>query len=152
MIPPVDPADPDFSDSHRAMSIEREIEAAERKLALIRRKQKDLAEWDRSRRPIRIGFFVVIPIVLLIEAVHLYSTFDKTQGNRRAPWLMLASTLVVAAISWWYYRQARSQRDRVFRGWDRAARYADELEIRIVRLRAEAGVTGPESVSRDRCV
>lgn len=121
----------------RLESLEARILAAETKLALIRGRQAAIREWERSRRPIRIGFFVAIPIVLSIEAVHLYLTLDLTQGGGRAPWLMLLATVFVIAISLWYYRQARRQRDGVLRGFARAARFAGELEVRIAALRRE---------------
>jgi hypothetical protein len=121
----------------RLESLEGRIRAAETKLALIRGRQAAVREWERSRRPIRIGFFVAIPIVLSIEAVHLYMTLDLTQGGGRAPWLMLLATAFVIAISLWYYRQAKRQRDGALRGFARAARFAGELEARIAALRRE---------------
>jgi len=118
-------------------TLRREREVAERKLGLIRKKQADLKEWDRSRRPIRIGFLVVIPIVLTIEAFHLYAALSSTQGSSRAPWIMILALLFVTGVSFWYYRQARSQRDRVFRGFDRAAAVAQELEKRLLEIARE---------------
>lgn len=136
----------------RLGSLETRIRAAETKLALIRGRQKAAREWERSRRPIRIGFFVAIPIVLSIEAVHLYLTLDLTQGGGRAPWLMLAATAFVIAISLWYYRQARRQRDGVLRGFARAARFAGELEARIASLRREQDALRKEGGSDEGVV
>ncbi len=117
---------------------ERQIRDLERKLDAIRRRLDAHEEWERSRRPIRIGFRIVIPIVLSIEAVHLYWTFGRTQGGR-APWLMAGAILAVSALSIWYYRQAKVQRDKVLMGFSRARDAAVLIESRIEELRSRSG-------------
>ena len=123
--------------SPRDAGIEKEISKLERKLELIRTKQSAFEDWERSRRPIRIGFWIVIPIVLAVEGVHFYVTLGRTQGSR-APWLMILSAVGLTVVSIWYYRQAKTQRDNVLMGFSRAAETADRLEARIRELRTEA--------------
>ena len=117
--------------------IEREIDNLERKLKVLRGKQAAWVEWEKSRRPIRIGFRIVIPIVLAIEGAHLYLTLGRTQGGR-APWLMGLAIVAVAALSFWYYRQAKVQRDNVLMGFSRAAETAERIEARIEELKSRA--------------
>jgi hypothetical protein len=119
-----------------------EIRRLERKLAAIRVKQEEFEAWERSRRPIKIGFAIVIPLVLIVEGVHFYLTLNRTEGSGKAPWLMMATAACLGGLSWWYYRQAKSQRHKVFTGRSRIMQMADSIERRLGEIRRVDGVTG----------